>query len=144
MLPLTITDAAPLIRAGRLSPVDLTEAALAAIEKENSRLNAFLTVTAEAARQDARRAEQEIRRGRWRGPLHGIPLSFKDLFWTRGVRTTGGSLILRDFVPSTDAPAVKRLKDAGAVLLGKTTLHEWAYGVTNNNQIGRASCRERV
>jgi len=133
MLPRTITEAAPLIRAGRLSPVDLTEAALAAIEKDNPRLNAFLTVTAESAWDAARVAEREIRRGRYRGPLHGIPISLKDLFWTRGVRTTAGSPILRDFVPRTDAPVVKRLKDAGAVILGKTALHEWAYGVTNNN-----------
>ena len=133
MLPRTITEAAPLIRAGRLSPVELTEAALAAIEKDNRRLNVFLTVTADSVREEARRAEQEIRRGRYRGPLHGIPLSLKDLIWTRGVRTTAGSRILKDFVPRADAPVVKRLKDAGAVILGKTAMHEWAYGVTNNN-----------
>jgi len=133
MLPRTITEAAPLIRARRLSPVDLTEAALAAIEKDNWRLKAFLTVTAESAREAAHRATEEIRRGRYRGPLHGIPISLKDLFWTRGVRTTAGSRILRDFVPRADAPVVVRLKNAGAVILGKTALHEWAYGVTNNN-----------
>jgi aspartyl-tRNA(Asn)/glutamyl-tRNA(Gln) amidotransferase subunit A len=131
--PRTITEAAPLIRAGKLSPAELLEESLAAIEKDNRRLNVFLTVTAESARDDARRAEQEIRRGRYRGPLHGIPISLKDLIWTRGVRTTGGSRILKDFVPHADAPVVKRLKDAGAVILGKTALHEWAYGVTNNN-----------
>lgn len=133
MLPRTITEAAPLIRAGRLSPVDLATAALAAIEKDNRRLNVFLTVTAEAAQEAARRAELEIRRGQYRGPLHGIPISLKDLFWTRGVRTTAGSRILRDYVPRADAPVVARLKNAGAVIIGKTALHEWAYGVTNNN-----------
>ena len=96
-------------------------------------MNAFLTVTAEQALAEARLAERELLRGRRRGPLHGIPIALKDNIWTRGVRTTAGSAILRDFVPTEDATVVRRLRRAGAVLLGKTNLHEFAYGATNEN-----------
>ncbi len=130
---MTITELAPLLKQGRVSPVEVTRAALERIAAENPRLNAFLTVLEESALREARRAEEEIRRGRYRGPLHGVPLSVKDLFSTRGVRTTAGSRILADFVPRADAKAVRRLRAAGAVLLGKTALHEFAYGITNNN-----------
>lgn len=129
----SITQLAPLLREGRLSPVEVTEAALARIRSENQRLNAFITVMEESALEAARRAEQEIRRGRYRGLLHGVPVSVKDIFWTRGVHTTAGSKILAGFVPRSDAVAVRRLRAAGAVLLGKTALHEFAYGVTNDN-----------
>jgi aspartyl-tRNA(Asn)/glutamyl-tRNA(Gln) amidotransferase subunit A len=113
--------------------VELTEAALAQIERFNPALNAFITVTAEEARRQAARAEQEIRRGRCRGPLHGIPLSLKDNIQTRGIRTTAGSKVLADFIPEEDAFIVRKLRRAGAVLVGKTNLHEFAYGVTTNN-----------
>ena len=130
---LSIAELAPLIRSRKLSPVELAEAALECIERWNPRLNAFLTVTAEEARRTAARAEKEIRQGHYRGPLHGIPLSLKDNIWTRGVRTTAGSKVLADFVPEEDAHVVTRLRRAGAVLVGKTNLHEFAYGVTTNN-----------
>ena len=87
----------------------------------------------ESALADARQAEREIARGKWRGPLHGIPVALKDNIWTRGVRTTAASKILRDFVPTEDAEVVVRLRGAGAIILGKTHLHEFAYGVTSNN-----------
>jgi aspartyl-tRNA(Asn)/glutamyl-tRNA(Gln) amidotransferase subunit A len=116
-----------------LSPVEITKAFLARIERHNGRLNAYLTVTGEEALRDAAAAEREIAAGRYRGPLHGIPFSLKDLFATRGVRTTAGSKILANWVPTEDAFVVARLKEAGAVLLGKTHMHEFAYGVTNEN-----------
>ncbi len=103
------------------------------IERLNPRLNAYLTVTGQAALAEARRAEREIARGKWRGPLHGIPIALKDNIYTRGVRTTAGSKVLADFVPEQDALVVMRLRAAGAILLGKTHLHEFAYGVTSNN-----------
>ena len=118
---------------GGLSPVEVTEVMLARIERLNPRINAFLKVTADEARKQARSAETEIRAGEWRGPLHGVPVSVKDLFLTRGVETTGGSPIYRGFVPDFDSTVVARLKAAGAVLLGKTHLHELAYGITNEN-----------
>jgi aspartyl-tRNA(Asn)/glutamyl-tRNA(Gln) amidotransferase subunit A len=130
---LSVEQAGRLLRSKKISPVDLVEAALARIERLNPRLNAFLTVTAEAARQSARRAEREILKRRYRGPLHGIPLSLKDNIWTRGVRTTAGSKILADFVPEADATVARKLFRAGAILIGKTMLHEFAYGITSEN-----------
>jgi len=130
---LSIAEAAALIAKRRLSPVELTEAVLRRIEELNPRLNAFLTVVADQARADARRAEKAIRGGRYRGPLHGIPIALKDNIWTRGIRTTAGSKVLRDFAPAEDATVVRRLRQAGAILIGKTNLHEFAYGVTTVN-----------
>jgi aspartyl-tRNA(Asn)/glutamyl-tRNA(Gln) amidotransferase subunit A len=129
----TIEELAPLLAKKKLSPVELAQCYLARIEKLNPQLNAFLTVTAEEALAEARLAERELARGQRRGPLHGIPIALKDNIWTRGIRTTAGSAILREFVPSEDATVVRRLKKAGAVLLGKTNLHEFAYGATNEN-----------
>ena len=128
-----IAELAPRIAAGEVSPVALTEAALARIEARDPALNAFMTVTAERALAAARTAEAEIAEGRIRGPLHGVPLAVKDLFATAGVRTTGGSKLLADWVPDHDAAVIERLKAAGAVLLGKTGMHELAYGTTSNN-----------
>jgi aspartyl-tRNA(Asn)/glutamyl-tRNA(Gln) amidotransferase subunit A len=130
---LTITAAARLIRARKLSPVELTRACLERIEQLQPTLNAFITVTADLALRQARRAEREIAKGAYRGPLHGIPISLKDLYCTKGVRTTAGSCILKDFVPQRDATTTRRLLEAGAVLLGKATLHEWACGISNDN-----------
>ena len=136
----SITDVARLFRAGKLSPLELTELLLARIERLNPKLNAYITVTAELARAQAKKAGEEIgvaarsrKSRRDRGVLHGIPVCLKDNISTSGVRTTAGSRILSDFVPANDAAVVTRLKEAGAVLLGKTNLHEFAYGVTNNN-----------
>jgi len=130
---LTIVSLARRIRRRALSPVELTRALLERIERLGPRLNAFITVTADLAIAQARRAEKEIGRGVYRGALHGIPICLKDLFYTRDVRTTAGSKILRNFVPTENAEAVDRLFSAGAILLGKTNLHEFAYGATNVN-----------
>ena len=128
---LSIGEASDLIRARRLSPVDLTQACLARIERLNPQLNAFITVTADSALAEARVAESEVQKGRWRGPLHGIPIALKDLIDTAGVRTTAGSAVFKDRIPSEDATVVRKLKEAGAVFLGKLNMHEFAFGATS-------------
>lgn len=125
---LTINEVSSLLRDGKISPVYLTEVCLNRIERLNPELNAFITVTAESALARAREAEIEIKKGHWRGPLHGVPIALKDLFDTAGVRTTAASGLLKDRIPDDDSEVVRRLKDAGAVLLGKLNLHEFAYG----------------
>jgi len=130
---LSIQQASELLRRRKISPVELVNACLARIEQLNPWLNAFITVLPERARRGAHKAEREIARGRWRGPLHGIPIALKDNIWTRGIRTTAGAKILTDFVPREDADVTRRLAEAGAILLGKTNMHEFAYGITNNN-----------
>lgn len=124
----TILELSQRLRKGDISPVELTEDCLARIEKLNPTLNGFITVTAESALLQARQAEAEIQRGNWRSPLHGVPLGLKDLIDTAGVRTTAASAIFQGRIPAEDADIVRRLKDAGAVLLGKQNLHEFAYG----------------
>ena len=124
----SIVETGEWLRKREVSPVELTKYCLAQIEKLNPILNAFITVTAESALTQARAAEAEILRGNWRGPLHGIPLALKDLIDTAGVRTTAASALFKDRIPEEDAKVVRRLKDAGAVLLGKQNLHEFAYG----------------
>jgi aspartyl-tRNA(Asn)/glutamyl-tRNA(Gln) amidotransferase subunit A len=130
---LSIEQAARLLRRREISPFDLVEASLARIERWNSSLYAFLTVLAEDARLQARTAEREILRGRARGPLHGIPISLKDNLWTRGIRSTAGSKILADFVPDADSDVARKLARSGSILLGKTNMHEFAYGITGEN-----------
>ena len=130
---LSISEASKLIEAGELSPVDLVELQLNKIERLGGKLNAFITVVPELAKKAAKEAEMEIRAGRYRGPLHGIPIGIKDIIDTRGIVTTIGSSIFRDNVPDRDATVVKRLTEAGAVLIGKTNTHEFALGVTTNN-----------
>ncbi|MGZ5537565.1 MAG: amidase [Chthoniobacterales bacterium] len=125
---LSLSEASELIRFRKLSPVELTQACLSRIERLNNKLNAFITVTADAALAQARAAEGEIQRGHWKGPLHGIPIALKDLIDTAGVRTTAGSGVFKDRIPAQDAEVVRRLKAAGAVFLGKLNLHEFAYG----------------
>jgi aspartyl-tRNA(Asn)/glutamyl-tRNA(Gln) amidotransferase subunit A len=135
----SIEEIGKLFRKRKVSPVELTKLMLERIERLNPRLNAYLTVTEELALAQAKKAETELyasrgRKGpRDRGPLHGIPVSLKDNIYTKDVRTTTGSKILKDFVPQHDAQVVSQLKEAGAILLGKTNLHEFAYGVTTNN-----------
>jgi len=135
----SIEEVGKLFRNRKLSPVELTRLMLARIKRLNPKLNAYITVTADLALAQARKAEAELfaphgRKGRRnRGPLHGIPISLKDNIHTAGIRTTAGSKILRDFIPKEDAVVVAQLKDTGAVLLGKTNMHEFAYGVTSNN-----------
>src|SRR5689334_16993002 len=123
---LDITELAPLLRDRRVSPVEVTDAYLARIERLDPALNTYIRVTPDAARAAARQAETDIQSGGWRGPLHGVPLGIKDLFDVAGVPNTMGSKILADNVPSEDATVVARLKAAGAVVLGKQNLHEFA------------------
>ena len=131
MIDISISEAAELLRRKEISPVDLATACLDRIERLNPVLNAFITVTHERAMAQARLAEDEIQRGKWRGPLHGIPIGLKDLIDTAGVRTTCGSALFADRVPTEDAYVVQRLNRAGAVLIGKQNLQEFAYGGTS-------------
>jgi aspartyl-tRNA(Asn)/glutamyl-tRNA(Gln) amidotransferase subunit A len=137
---LSLHDLADHLRSRALSPVEVTQTLLERTERLEPHLNAYITLTAEAAMADARRAEAEIGRGEYRGPLHGVPIDIKDIFWVKGVRTTMGSRAFIDFVPTEDAAAVSRLRDAGVVLLGKTNAPElcwvWfeghAFGIPRN------------
>src|SRR5690348_311073 len=135
----SIEEVASLFRERKLSPVELTNLILARIERLNPKLNSYLTITPEIALAQAKKTESELfaargRKGRRdRGPLHGIPISLKDNICTAGIRTTAGSKILTDFIPTEDAAVVAQLKNAGAVILGKTNMHEFAYGITSNN-----------
>ncbi len=131
--PSTIAGLAPLVRARAISPVELTEQALARIEEDDDRANAFQLVLAERARAAARRAEDELANGAWRGPLHGIPVAVKDLVAMKDTVTTAGSKVFAGRVTGHDATAVERLREAGAVIVGKTRLSEFAYwpGSTN-------------
>jgi aspartyl-tRNA(Asn)/glutamyl-tRNA(Gln) amidotransferase subunit A len=123
---LTIAELGPQIKTGKISPVELTELYLQRIEKLDPMLNAFVTVTAEQARSQAKVLQKEITERKYRGPLHGIPITIKDNLATKGIRTTAGSKILSDWVPDFDATVVTRLRNAGAIILGKTNMHEWA------------------
>jgi aspartyl-tRNA(Asn)/glutamyl-tRNA(Gln) amidotransferase subunit A len=125
---LTIADASRRIREGSLSPVDLTEAYLERITALNGQLNAYILVLREQALAEAHRAESEIAAGGWKGPLHGIPLGVKDIYNTAGIATTGHSALFRDHVPQEDATTVRLLREAGAVILGKTATWEFAIG----------------
>ncbi len=135
----SISEIGKLYRQHKLSPLELTRFLLERIKKLNPHLNAFITVSEELALQQAKRADSEFgskkrhKLHRDRGPLQGIPISLKDNIYTAEVRTTAGSRVLRDFVPLHDAPVVSALKEAGAVMLGKTNMHEFAYGTTSNN-----------
>lgn len=133
LLTLSLAQLSAEIRAGRVSPVAATEACLARIAERDPELNSFITVTADQARETAQERTEELAAGRWRGPLHGVPIALKDLFQTAGVRTTSGSPALRDWVPDRDATVVRRLHEAGAVLLGKLNMHEHAFGATSEN-----------
>ncbi len=125
---LSLTKASELLRDKTISPVDLTQACIDRIQAFDKTINAFITIAAESALQQARAAEREIANNRYRGPLHGIPIALKDLIDTAGLRTTAASALFQDRVPAEDAAIVRRLKVEGAVLLGKTNLHEFAYG----------------
>lgn len=130
---LTLTEQAEAVRHGALSPVVLVQRCLERIEHLDRRLNAFITVTAEAALDEARRAEAECSSGVLRGPLHGVPVAVKDIFETAGVRTTLGSKFFSSTIPASDAVVVQRLKAAGAIVVGKLNLHEIALGVLSDN-----------
>jgi aspartyl-tRNA(Asn)/glutamyl-tRNA(Gln) amidotransferase subunit A len=130
---LNLHQAADLLKHKRISPVDLIRAHLERIAQLDIRLNSFLTLTPELALQQAHQAETEIQHGYYKGALHGIPLALKDIFETQGIRTTAGSTFFADYIPEADAAVVQKLKEAGAVLLGKLNMHEIALGVTNEN-----------
>ena len=130
---LTIAEAARRLRTKEVRSVELTEACLARVEELEPKLNAFITRTPEQALAAARKADAELGAGRDRGPLHGIPVGIKDLCATEGVRSTAGSALFLDRVPERDATVVAKLREAGAISLGKLNLHELAYGVTSNN-----------
>jgi len=130
---MTIQEAAAALRARQVSSVELTGACLDRIRALQPTLNAFLTVTGESAMDRAAAMDRELAAGAARGPLHGIPIAVKDVFCTRGVATTCGSPLFAEYVPDHNAAVVDRLEDAGAVLLGKTGMHELAYGITSNN-----------
>ena len=135
----SINDLGRLFRKRKVSPLEVTRFMLERIERLNPKLNAYITVCADVALEQAKKAESELfaprgKKGyRDRGPLHGIPISLKDNIYTKGIRTTAGSKILKDFVPLHGAGVVAKLREAGAVILGKTNMHEFAYGVTSNN-----------
>jgi len=131
---LTASEVGQKLRDRSLSPVEVTRAHLDRIEAHNRTYNAFITVSADRALTAAKQAEQEIATGRYRGPLHGIPFGAKDIFDTAGVRTTYGSILYRDNVPSRTAESVDRLERSGAVLLGKCNTHEFAAGSTTINR----------
>jgi aspartyl-tRNA(Asn)/glutamyl-tRNA(Gln) amidotransferase subunit A len=126
--PKTLVELSAALRARKISPVEVTRECLDRIEALNPGLNAFITVSADRALEQAYIAEQEILRGEWRGSLHGVPIGLKDLIDTAGIRTTAASELYKDRIPTEDAEVVRRLKDAGAILLGKQNLHEFAYG----------------
>jgi aspartyl-tRNA(Asn)/glutamyl-tRNA(Gln) amidotransferase subunit A len=130
---MTIAECGFALRTGEVSSVELVQDCLARIGEANPRLNAFVTVTDELALQQARAADEELAGGIDRGPLHGIPYALKDNFATKGVRTTCGSKLFEDHVPNFDSAVTEKLALAGAVLMGKTGLHELAYGITSNN-----------
>jgi aspartyl-tRNA(Asn)/glutamyl-tRNA(Gln) amidotransferase subunit A len=130
---MTIREAAEGLRTRRFSAVELATAALSRIDRHNSTLRAFITVTAGQALEQARQADRELADGKDRGPFHGIPVALKDLFATEGVRTTAGSRVYENYVPEFNATVTDKLLAAGAVLLGKLNMHELAYGITSAN-----------
>lgn len=125
---LTIAQIAPELQQREVSPVELTRACLERISELDTALNAFITVLSDSALEQAHTAEREIAGGKYRGPLHGIPVAVKDLIDIRGVRTTAGSRVFANRVATRDAEVIRRLREAGAVIVGKTNLHEFAYG----------------
>ena len=130
---MTILEAGQALRSRHVSCLELANQCLDQIAKLNPRLNAFITVTGESARAQAQALDSELANGIDRGPLHGIPIAHKDLIATKGIRTTSGSKLFSDLIPDVDAPIVEKLTACGAVMLGKTGLHELAYGVTSDN-----------
>ena len=129
----TMAGTARLIESGELSPVELTRAHLDRIEATEPALNSFITLLSEQALEVAAAAEREISGGTYRGPLHGIPIGLKDLYYVKGIPATVGSRILRGFVPDYDSAVAERFDDAGAVLMGKLQMHEFALGATSVN-----------
>ena len=131
ILELSLNDLSWLIAGRQLSSAEAVTAALTQLERLEGKLNAFITVLSEQARAEAKKADEEIGRGNYRGALHGVPVTIKDMFNTKGVRTTGGSKILQDWIPDTDSTLVERLHAAGAIIIGKTNLDEFGHGGTS-------------
>ena len=131
-LPRSLADLGAAFRERLLSPVEVVETLLERIEAVDRELNSFVTVLADEALEEAARVEKEILAGEYKGPLHGVPVGVKDLIYTRGVRTTMGSAFFEDHVPTEDATVVRKLKESGAILVGKTNTHEFAYGPTGD------------
>src|SRR5881296_490760 len=125
---LSLTELSELIRSRKVSPDEVTRNILERIEGLHPALNAYITVTRDVAMKSAQEAESEIQQKKWRGPLHGVPVAVKDLFDTAGIKTTAGSAVFKDRVPDKDAEVIRKLKAAGAVLVGKTNMHEFAFG----------------
>ena len=123
---MSLREVARRIQSRELSPVDLTKLMLERIKRRDTKLKSFATVMSEQALADADASLREIEAGRYRGPLHGIPIGTKDLCYTKGVRTMGGTAVLRDFIPTFDSTVVSKLRAAGAVVVGKLTLSEGA------------------
>ena len=132
---LSIAEASELIKEKKLSPVDLLEDHIERIEAKDHHLNAFITNTFERAKDKARICEQDIIDGNWKGPLHGIPVAVKDLFYTKDVVTTMGSQTYKSFIPTFNATVVDKLESAGAILIGKLNMHEFAFGTTGKNSV---------
>ncbi|MBP1713989.1 MAG: glutamyl-tRNA(Gln) amidotransferase subunit [Deltaproteobacteria bacterium] len=126
---MTLAEVASLIKAGKISPVEVVEACLKRTEALQGKLNAYVYSMADEAKKAAKRAESEVRKS-YKGPLHGIPVALKDLYYTKGIPTTGGSSLMVDFRPEFNGTIVQRLIDAGAIIMGKTNTHEWAFGPT--------------
>ena len=133
IVKLTISELAPKIKSGEISPVEVVDAALAQADRLQPRLNSFITMLHERARTRAKEEEAALMRGEYKGPLHGIPIGIKDNISTAGIRTTVGSKVLGDNVPEEDAFVVSRCEEAGAIILGKENLEEFAAGSTSNN-----------
>jgi aspartyl-tRNA(Asn)/glutamyl-tRNA(Gln) amidotransferase subunit A len=134
---LSATELAALIQSREVSPVEAAQAYLERIDRVDGKLHSYITVCREEALTQARQAEREIARGRYRGPMHGIPVAVKDQIYTNGIRTTGGSAILSDFVPDQDATIIAKLNTAGSVLLGKLNMSEYAMGDAFHHPYGR-------
>lgn len=133
-----VTELSPLIEARKLSPVELVRAYLDRIEAVNSKVNAFITVTRERALEEARKAERDIAAGHYRGPLHGVPYAPKDLFATNGIRTTNGSKVTANWIPDHESTVTARLNQAGAIMIGKLNLLEFAMGSGQRGLFGPA------
>ena len=133
---LSATELGYAIQSKQISPVEAVEAYPERIERIDPNVNSYITVCADQARQEALQSEAEVRRGEYRGPLHGIPIGIKDQIYTKGVRTTDASKIRSDFVPGEDATVVTNLRNAGAIVLGKLNMSEFAHGEPQSSAFG--------
>lgn len=125
---LSISEASSLLKRKELSPVDLVASHLLRIQETDDHLNSFITVLSDTSKKNAAQAEKQILAGEWKGDLHGIPIGLKDLYYTKGIPTTVGSKIYKDFIPDFDATVVSKLSEAGAIIIGKLQMHELHWG----------------